>query len=107
MSRKTQQMYRTVYVKVFDKIQALAPQFAPQCTMEEASVLGLQQVFASTGVVGCRPSLSSPAISVDQCGVGAEAAKLHVSLPSRVQPLTVHYRLHQIRQAHTYESLYN
>jgi len=31
---------------------------------EETSVSGFQQIFAGVGVVGCRPSLSSPEISV-------------------------------------------
>jgi len=52
MSRKTTELY----VKVFQKVQQLVPQFAPTCAMadfEEASVAGFQQVYHNAGVTGC------------------------------------------------------
>jgi len=55
-------------MKVFEKIKELAPQFAQQCAIdyfEETSQSVFQRVFAGDGVVGCRPSLFSPAISID------------------------------------------
>jgi len=64
--RSTQQLC----LKVFEKIQELAAQFAPLCTMADIEELGFDvRVSASLLAVpecwGCRPSLSSPAISVD------------------------------------------
>jgi len=51
MSRKTQ----ALYVKVFEKLQELVPDFTPTCVMadfEEASVSAFQQVFSDAGAVG-------------------------------------------------------
>jgi len=47
MSRKTTELY----VKVFQKVVQLVPQFAPTCAMadfEEASVAGFQHVYTPT-----------------------------------------------------------
>ena len=52
MSRKTTELY----VKVFQKVQQLVPQFAPTCAMadfEEASVAGFQHVYPDAGVARC------------------------------------------------------
>jgi len=52
MPRNTQ----ALYVKVFQKVLDLVPQFAPTCAMadfEEASVSAFQQVFPSASAVGC------------------------------------------------------
>jgi len=52
MSRKTTELY----VKVFQKLQQLVPQFAPTYAMadfEEASVAGFQHVYPDAGVGGC------------------------------------------------------
>jgi len=52
MSWKTTELY----VKVFQKVQQLVPQFAPTCAMadfEEASVAGFQHVYAEAGVARC------------------------------------------------------
>jgi len=52
MSRKTTELY----VKVFQEIQQLVPQFAPTCAVadfEEASVAGFQHVYSDAGVAGC------------------------------------------------------
>ena len=52
MSRKTTELY----VKVFQKVQQLVPQFAPTCAMadfEEALVAGFQHVYPDAGVAGC------------------------------------------------------
>lgn len=52
MSRKTQ----ALYVKVFQKVLDLVPEFAPTCAMadfEEASVAAFQQVFPAASAVGC------------------------------------------------------
>jgi len=52
MSPKTTELY----VKVFQKVQQLEPQFASTCAMadfEEASVAGFQHVYPDAGVAGC------------------------------------------------------
>jgi len=52
MSRKTQ----VLYVKVFEKVLDLVPEFAPTCAMadfEEASVVAFQHVFPAASAVGC------------------------------------------------------
>lgn len=52
MSRRTQ----ALYVKVFQKVLDLVPEFAPTCAMadfEEASVAAFQQVFPAASAVGC------------------------------------------------------
>ena len=52
MSWKTTELY----VKVFQKVQQLVPQFAPTCAMadfEEAPVSGFQRVYPDARVAGC------------------------------------------------------
>jgi len=52
MSRKT----TGLYVKVFQKVQQLVPQFTPTCAIadfEEASVAGFQHVYPDAGLGGC------------------------------------------------------
>jgi len=52
MARKTTELY----VKVFQKVQQLVPQFAPTCAMadfEEASVAGFVRVYPDSDVAGC------------------------------------------------------
>jgi len=51
MSRKTTELY----VKVFQKVQQLVPQFTPMCAMadfEEASVAVSQRVYTNANVAG-------------------------------------------------------
>ena len=52
MSRKTE----ALYVKVFQKMQQLVPQFSPSSPMadfEEASVYAFRRVFRDVTVTGC------------------------------------------------------